>query len=129
VAVAAVADYRPAEPSEDKIKRDDRPLTMELVPNPDILAEVARSTPRPFLVGFAAETGDVEAHARAKLQRKGLDLVAANRVGDDAGFDRCDNALVVLSADGRSDLGAGPKTALGRRLVELIAERIEGESE
>jgi phosphopantothenoylcysteine decarboxylase/phosphopantothenate--cysteine ligase len=129
VAVAAVADYRPAEPSEDKIKRDDRPLTMELVPNPDILAEVARSTPRPFLVGFAAETGDVEAHARAKLQRKGLDLVAANRVGDDAGFDRCDNALVVLSADGRSDLGAGPKTVLARRLVELIAERIEGESE
>ncbi len=129
VAVAAVADYRPAEPREDKIKRDDRPLAMELVPNPDILAEVARSTPRPFLVGFAAETGDVEAHARGKLERKGLDLVAANRVGDDAGFDRCDNALVVLSADGRSDLGAGPKTVLARRLVELIAERIEGESE
>lgn len=129
VAVAAVADYRPAEPREDKIKRDDRPLTMELVPNPDILAEVARSTPRPFLVGFAAETGDVEAHARGKLERKGLDLVAANRVGDDAGFDRCDNALLVLSADGRSDLGAGPKTVLARRLVALIAERIEGESE
>jgi phosphopantothenoylcysteine decarboxylase/phosphopantothenate--cysteine ligase len=126
VGVAAVADYRPAQPREHKIKRSDEPMTLKLVPNPDILGEVGAASPRPFLVGFAAETERIDEHARAKLARRGLDLVAANRVGDDAGFDTCDNALIVYSAEGRRELGTASKAVLARRLVEVIAEHMEG---
>lgn len=126
VGVAAVADYRPAEPARQKIKRGDEAMTVELVPNPDILGEVAQSSPRPFLVGFAAETERVDEHARGKLARRALDLIAANRVGDDEGFDTCDNALVVHSADSRRELGTASKSVLARRLVDVIAEHMKG---
>ena len=126
VGVAAVADYRPAERSDAKIKRGDDSLHVELVPNPDILGAVANHEPRPFTVGFAAETDDLEDNARSKLERRNLDLIAANRVGDDAGFDSCDNALVVLSRTDRTDLGNAPKPALARRLVGIIAEAMNG---
>jgi len=125
VSVAAVADYRPAEVSEHKIKRTAEAMTVQLVPNPDIVRAVAASTPRPFTVGFAAETCNVAEHARAKLQAKGLDLIAANRVGDDCGFDTCDNALVVYSADSVWELARDSKLNLGRRLVELIATQMK----
>jgi phosphopantothenoylcysteine decarboxylase/phosphopantothenate--cysteine ligase len=126
VGVAAVADYRPAESAEQKIKRSGDAIRIDLVPNPDIVGEVAASSPRPFVVGFAAETERVDDNARDKLVRRGLDLIAANRVGDDAGFDTCDNALVVHSADRRRELGTASKTVLARRLVEIIAEHMKG---
>ncbi|MGK7296227.1 MAG: bifunctional phosphopantothenoylcysteine decarboxylase/phosphopantothenate--cysteine ligase CoaBC [Candidatus Wenzhouxiangella sp. M2_3B_020] len=128
VGVAAVADYRPSDRSNAKIKRGEEALTVELVPNPDILGAVARHEPRPFTVGFAAETDDLEDNARSKLERRNLDLIAANRVGDDAGFDTCDNALVVFSRTDRRELGTAPKPALARRLVGIITEAMNGTS-
>jgi len=125
VAVAAVADYRPARSSTSKIKRGPEPMNLELVPNPDILGGVASSEPRPFTVGFAAETDDLEGHARGKLERRGLDLIAANRVGANEGFDCCDNALVVLSGERRWELGRAPKIVLARQLVDIIAEAMQ----
>ena len=125
VGVAAVADYRPAERAAAKIKKGERTRTLDLVRNPDILAEVAACEPRPFTVGFAAETDDVEANARNKLSAKGLDLIAANAVGEERGFDRPDNALHVIAAERDWTLPNAPKTALAQRLVEIIIERME----
>ncbi|NHA15673.1 bifunctional phosphopantothenoylcysteine decarboxylase/phosphopantothenate--cysteine ligase CoaBC [Thioalkalivibrio sp. XN279] len=124
VAAAAVADYRPAQVAASKIKKQADEMQLELLRNPDILAEVAAAAPRPFVVGFAAETNDVEANARKKLEGKRLDMIAANRVGADCGFDREDNALRVLWPGGGEDLGSGAKAGLARRLVEIIAERM-----
>jgi phosphopantothenoylcysteine decarboxylase/phosphopantothenate--cysteine ligase len=124
VGAAAVADYRPAEPAGQKIKKRDESLQVALVRNPDILATVAAAEPCPFTVGFAAETDAVEANARKKLEAKRLDLIAANRVGPDEGFDRDDNALRVFWSGGEQDLGSGAKQALARQLVELIVERM-----
>ncbi|ROR34476.1 bifunctional phosphopantothenoylcysteine decarboxylase/phosphopantothenate--cysteine ligase CoaBC [Inmirania thermothiophila] len=123
IAAAAVADYRPAETAPAKIKKRAQRLGLELVRNPDILATVARRRPRPFVVGFAAETEAVEANARAKLAAKGLDLVAANRVGPGIGFDREDNELTLIWEDGAEPLGRASKLELARRLVARIAER------
>ena len=124
IAAAAVADYRPAHPAAHKIKKHARETVLELVRNPDILAEVAASAPRPFVVGFAAETQDVEANARLKLEGKSLDMIAANKVGGECGFDRDENALVALWNGGREDLGSGTKAELADRLVALIVERM-----
>jgi len=122
VGVAAVADYRPASEAADKIKKSDAAMAVELVPNPDILADVARHDPRPGLVvGFAAETRDLEMAARAKLAAKNLDLIAANRVGQDLGFDSHDNALEVFSRERHWHLSAKSKSALARELVAIIA--------
>ena len=81
---------------------------------------------RKLLIGFAAETNDVEKHARDKLVRKKLDMIAANEVGAAKAFDRDDNALTVISAEGASELGSGSKRALAARLVELVAARLAG---
>ncbi len=125
VATAAVADYRPAQPAPGKIKKQAERLTVELVRNPDILAEVAAQDPRPFTVGFAAETDDLAFHAEHKRQTKGLDMIAANLVGSGRlGFDTGDNALLVLWEGGRADLPVQPKTRLAEQLVALIAERL-----
>jgi len=125
VAVAAVADYRPATPSPRKIKREGGPLTLTLEPTSDIVAEVARLEPRPFLVGFAAETHDLEASATAKLRAKRLDLVAANWVGREGlGFESEENALALYWEGGTRELARASKPALGRTLVEIITERL-----
>jgi phosphopantothenoylcysteine decarboxylase/phosphopantothenate--cysteine ligase len=124
ISVAAVADYAPAQAAAQKIKKTGATLTLELQRTPDILAAAAAGHPRPFCVGFAAETTDVIEHARAKLERKKLDLICANRVGDEHAFERDDNALVAISADGETDLGHGPKRLLAERLIALIAERL-----
>jgi len=124
IAAAAVADYRPAHPATHKLKKHAGEMVVELVRNPDILAEVAAASPRPFVVGFAAETQDVEDNARLKLERKSLDMIAANKVGSDCGFDRDENALLVLWSGGRQDLGSGTKAELADRLIGLIAERM-----
>lgn len=127
IGAAAVADYRPAQAAEHKIKKGADTLCLELVRNPDIIAELAAAGARPALVvGFAAETRDVLGYAQAKLKAKGLDLIVANRVGPDAAFDRDDNALTVISAEGASELGSGSKRALAARLVELVAARLAG---
>jgi phosphopantothenoylcysteine decarboxylase / phosphopantothenate---cysteine ligase len=129
VATAAVADYRPAEPESRKIKKSAGHLRLHLVRNPDILAEVAARSPPPFTVGFAAETERVEEYARAKLTSKGLNLIAANLVGAAVGgFERDENALVVLWRDGRRELPLMPKVRLARELALLIAERYAASS-
>ncbi len=124
IAVAAVADYRPAAVAADKIKKDAETLTLELVRNPDILASVAALRPAPFTVGFAAETGELESHARQKLEQKGVDLIAANRVGvPGTGFDADENCLVLLDRRGRSELPRMRKSQLARALIHEIALR------
>ena len=121
VGVAAVADYRPEQAAGEKIKKSGRALTLQLIENPDILATVAKRTPRPFVVGFAAETSDLENYARSKLQSKGADLIAANRVGKQLGFDAEDNALEVYGGDRHWSLGHQSKQNLARELVTIIA--------
>jgi phosphopantothenoylcysteine decarboxylase/phosphopantothenate--cysteine ligase len=124
VASAAVADYRPREAAPEKIKKRRDELSLQLVKNPDILAQVAALPHPPFTVGFAAETERLEEHAAAKLRDKGLDMIAANRVGaGPGGFESEDNALLVLWPGGRRELPLMPKPALARHLAHIIAER------
>lgn len=127
IATAAVADYRPASAEAQKIKRSGDDLVLTLKPNPDILAAVAAREDAPFTVGFAAETNDVAKHARDKLERKRVDLIAANAVGPgDVGFNSDDNELTVFWAGGSEHLGRASKQALARRLVALVAARYRG---
>jgi phosphopantothenoylcysteine decarboxylase/phosphopantothenate--cysteine ligase len=123
IGCAAVSDYRPENVAPQKIKRSAPEIELALVRSPDTLASVAGMAEPPFTVGFAAETQDVAAHARDKLERKHLDMIAANRVGPDCGFDRETNALTVFWRDGEVALGEGSKLVLARRLIELIADR------
>jgi phosphopantothenoylcysteine decarboxylase/phosphopantothenate--cysteine ligase len=123
IGCAAVSDYRPREAAAEKIKRSAPELELSLVRSPDTLASVAALPHAPFTVGFAAETHEVTAHARDKLQRKRIDMIAANRVGPDCGFDRETNALTVFWDGGELVLGEGGKGQLARRLVEIVAER------
>ncbi|MGD8977138.1 MAG: bifunctional phosphopantothenoylcysteine decarboxylase/phosphopantothenate--cysteine ligase CoaBC [Gammaproteobacteria bacterium] len=127
IAAAAVADYRPKEAAGHKIKKHGESMDLSLTRAPDVLATVAASNPRPFVVGFAAETQDLEANARKKLETKKLDLIAANLVGQGVGFDCDDNALMVLWADGGQQFPPAPKTRLARQLLEFIAERLPRE--
>lgn len=125
IGAAAVADYAPAEVAPGKIKKKDEQLTLALVRTPDILAEVAVHARRPtVVVGFAAETHDVEFYARGKLEKKKVDMIAANRVGvSGSGFESDDNALTVYWLDGERALGPAPKTALADQLLDLILAR------
>ncbi|MGD8206987.1 MAG: bifunctional phosphopantothenoylcysteine decarboxylase/phosphopantothenate--cysteine ligase CoaBC [Thiohalocapsa sp.] len=124
VATAAVADFRPRVAEAAKIKKGAVSLTLELVPTADILADVAALPRAPFTVGFAAETDDLERYAADKLASKGLDMIAANRVGGRrGGFGADDNELLVLWPGGRRALPLMPKTRLGTELATLIAER------
>ncbi|MDH3352389.1 MAG: bifunctional phosphopantothenoylcysteine decarboxylase/phosphopantothenate--cysteine ligase CoaBC [Gammaproteobacteria bacterium] len=122
IAAAAVADYRPATVEKQKIKKKSETSRIELVRCPDILASVAASDRPPFTVGFAAETEKVEDHARLKLNKKKLNMIVANQVGDDRGFDRDDNAASVLWSNGKKDFKKAAKSDLARDLVQLIAE-------
>ena len=125
IAAAAVGDFRPAEVALHKIKkRGDGGLSLELTQNPDILADVAALPRRPLLVGFAAETENVEAYARAKLERKRLDLIAANQVGSGLGFEVDDNSLTLISADATLRLPTAPKRELARQLIDVVAQRL-----
>lgn len=123
IATAAVADWRVVDYSARKIKKSasGTPL-LELVENPDILAEVAARDPRPFVVGFAAETDHVIEHAREKLVRKKLDLLAANHVDENLGIGADDNALELIWAGGSESLPRAPKSELARTLVARIAD-------
>jgi phosphopantothenoylcysteine decarboxylase/phosphopantothenate--cysteine ligase len=125
IGAAAVADYTPSCCAEQKIKKSGECLELSLHKAPDILASVAELARRPFTVGFAAETNDVERHALDKLVRKRLDLIAANEVGADRAFDRDDNALLVLWPGGRRALALKSKADLAREFVSLVVERFE----
>lgn len=125
IACAAVADYRPAARQHQKIKKGPEQIELQLVRNPDIVATVAAAEHRPFTVGFAAETTDLLAYARDKMQRKGLDMIVANDVSDRSiGFNSDHNEATVLWADGEQVLGRMGKANMARRIIQLIAERI-----
>lgn len=126
ISAAAVADYRPAECLDRKRKKSADAWSLALVANPDIVAEVAAGEPRPFVVGFAAETNDVEQHARGKLARKRLDMIAANLVGcAGRGFEADENALSVYWPGGAEEIALGGKREVAARLVALIARQLE----
>ncbi len=124
-ACAAVADYRVERPAEVKMPRSSDILELRLRRNPDILAEVAAAEAPPFTLGFAAETHDLEARALRKLEVKGIDMIAANRVGRGLGFEVADNALEVFWKGGRATLPRQDKESLARELVALVA-RVRG---
>lgn len=124
VGVAAVADYRPEYVEAQKIKKSGDRMQINLIRNPDILADVAALPDRPFTVGFAAETENVEQHAREKLLKKNVDLIAANNVAGETGFGSEDNELVLVERDSVRRLGRASKAVLAHRLVQHIAERI-----
>ncbi|HVL00942.1 MAG TPA: bifunctional phosphopantothenoylcysteine decarboxylase/phosphopantothenate--cysteine ligase CoaBC [Dongiaceae bacterium] len=126
IATAAVADFRPQNSPDQKIKKQDNAgvMTLTLVENPDIVATIARQQPRPFTVGFAAETRDVVNYARQKIARKNLDLIVANDVSrGDIGFNSDQNAVTVLWRDGEQVLELASKHQIARDIVALIAQR------
>jgi phosphopantothenoylcysteine decarboxylase/phosphopantothenate--cysteine ligase len=124
IAAAAVADFQPVTVAKQKIKKQGGSVKLDLEPAPDILKSVADMAKRPFVVGFAAETNDVEENARIKLKRKKLDMIAANQVGDGIAFDCEDNALTVLWPAGKIEVARGPKIEVARALIGLIAQRL-----
>lgn len=125
IATAAVADYRPETCAPQKIKKSGDTLTLTLVKNPDIVATVAAHAKRPFTVGFAAETRDVIAYAKDKLERKHLDMIATNDVSrSDAGFNSDNNALTVIWPEGHQVLPLAGKAQIARQLLELVVKRL-----
>ena len=123
VACAAVADYRVADVAKEKIKKDNEHMQLSLVKNPDIVADVAQLANKPFIVGFAAETQNVEHYARGKLVRKNLDLIAANDVSKAGqGFNSDDNALTLFSSVDKIDIPLANKHVIAKQLVSLIIQ-------
>lgn len=125
IAAAAVADYRPAQKADQKIKKtDDNNMTINLVKNPDILAEVGHHKRQQYVVGFAAETQDLLAYADAKLKTKGADMLVANDVSrSDIGFSSDDNQVVVLTASHEPQyLPVQSKLDTARAIIQLIAK-------
>ena len=122
IGAAAVADYRPAAAVEQKIKKTNEAMTIDLVRCPDILASVATLDNAPFTIGFAAETENVIENARGKLTKKKLDMIVANRVGRDCGFDRDDNTATALWNGGEKSFPTSSKIDLARNLIELATE-------
>ena len=123
IAAAAVADYRPADTKQQKIKKTEESMRIDLVRCPDILASVAALESGPYTVGFAAETEKVDDYAKGKLEKKKLDMIIANRVGDDCGFDRDDNTVNVFWSDGEERFPQAQKALLARDLIALVAHR------
>ncbi len=128
IGVAAVADFTPAAPAGAKLKKAGREgLSLELGRTDDILATVAVHAARPpLVVGFAAETEDVEEHGREKLTRKGCDLLVANRVGPGGAMGSSETRVILLGRDGFRREASGPKEEVARVLLEAIAERLGG---
>ncbi len=121
IGAAAVADFRPAEVQEQKIKKqaDTEQMTLELVKNPDIIAWVAQQENKPFVVGFAAETENVLDYARTKLNSKRLDMICANRVGENQGFESDENSLTVIT---HSQQQTFPNSSKYQQAVSLLTE-------
>lgn len=127
ISTAAVADYKIRQPTQEKIKKSAKPLTLSLTPNPDILAGVANLPDAPFTVGFAAETEQLSKNATTKLTRKKLNMIAANLVGADSetGFNTDENVLDVFWRNGHQienlTMPKASKYHLAKQLIELIA--------
>lgn len=122
IACAAVADYRPATQSNQKIKKGAKQITLALERNPDIIATIAAAKAPPFTIGFAAETRDVLSYAREKMVRKGLDMIVANDVANqDIGFNSEENEVTVLWANGEQLLKRAGKGVIAQQIVSLIA--------
>lgn len=127
IATAAVADFRPETVPGQKIKKQDNGggLTLKLVENPDIVATIAHQQPKPFTVGFAAETRNVVEYARQKIARKNLDMIVANDVSrSDIGFNSDQNAVTVIWPDGQHQLDQASKSQIARDIITLIAQRL-----
>jgi len=126
IAAAAVADYRPGRYAEQKIKKgNEEQMRLELVKNPDIVAEVAALADKPFTLGFAAESEKLLEHARSKLARKGLDAIVANDISAEGiGFNSENNAVTLIDAHGQTELGLRSKRQLARDLIARLAERL-----
>lgn len=123
IATAAVADYTPAEVATQKIKKSANELSLALTKTTDILATLSLANPQLFSVGFAAETHDVLSYARSKLERKGLQMVAANLVGEGKAFDQATNALEVVWPGGSTSLPEMNKQQLAHELLKLVSAR------
>jgi len=122
IAAAAVADYRPANIAEQKIKKNDENMCIQLIKNPDIVATIAALPKRPFTVGFAAETENLEHYATQKLHKKNLDLVIANDVSDtEIGFNSDDNRVLLVQTGSSKALPIMNKNLLAKKLIEHIA--------
>jgi len=125
IACAAVADYRPAESQPQKIKKGPDTISLEMVRNTDIVATVAAAPSRPFTVGFAAETNDVVAYARGKMQRKGLSMIIANDVANtNIGFNSDDNEVTVIWPTGETVLPQARKSKIAQQIIALIAAHV-----
>jgi phosphopantothenoylcysteine decarboxylase/phosphopantothenate--cysteine ligase len=123
IACAAVSDYRVEQVAAQKIKKSSQKMKLELVPNPDIVGEVAGLKNGPYTLGFAAETEKVEQHAREKLQRKNLDMIAANLVdAEQTGFESDTNELIVIWPDGQRLLTLNDKNEIAKQLIDLVAD-------
>ncbi|MFP6901591.1 MAG: phosphopantothenoylcysteine decarboxylase [Opitutales bacterium] len=119
---AAVSDFRPAQQLARKEKKQEARHVLDLVPTPDSLWELGRQKGKRVLVGFAAETEDLEENGLRKLQDKNLDWIAVNRVGSRIGFQSDENKILLLGADGsRRTLGPAPKVEVARDLLEVLA--------
>lgn len=126
IAAAAVADYRPEQVATQKIKKGaEDTFTLTLVKNPDIVASIAALEPKPYTVGFAAESENLLEYARAKLTRKNLDLVVANNISDSSiGFNSDDNAVTLVDRNSVTDISQRSKQQLARELIALFAHNI-----
>jgi phosphopantothenoylcysteine decarboxylase/phosphopantothenate--cysteine ligase len=127
IKAAAVADFTPAEPAVQKIKKGKKEeLSLALRRSPDILASLADVKPRPFIVAFAAETESVEANAREKLRKKGADLIVANDVSDTSiGFDSDENEVLILGRDGSTTrIAKSPKAVVANQILDLVVQRL-----
>ncbi len=122
IAAAAVADYQPAEENSAKIKKSAGERSLKLVRSPDILTSVARLHDGPFTVGFAAETENLEDYARGKLEKKNLNMIIANLVGKNRGFDVDENAVEVFWSNGQQSFPLADKRQLSQDLVVLLAK-------
>ena len=128
IGCAAVADYGITEPASQKLKKTDDQLVLTMVKNPDIIGTVANQANKPYCVGFAAETNDVEAFGRKKLQAKQLDMICINDVSDQSiGFNSDDNELTVVSAssDDSQTITKSSKSLIAKKLLQLIAEQLD----
>jgi phosphopantothenoylcysteine decarboxylase/phosphopantothenate--cysteine ligase len=126
IAAAAVADYRPEQVAPQKMKKGaSDTLTLTLVKNPDIVASIAARNPKPFTVGFAAESENVLEYARSKLVRKNLDLVVANNISDSSiGFNSNDNAVTLIDQHSETEISQRSKHQLARELIARFAQKI-----
>ena len=125
IGAAAVADYRPVAVAEQKIKKNAENMQIDMRRSKDILASVAALEPPPFTVGFSAETDNLREHALGKLEKKRLNMIIANRVGRECGFDYDDNTVCVYTADEHKSFPLTEKKALARELIEVIATEMK----